>query len=79
MRALYALICLAIAYPALAHPAIGAGLGIAGFAAAHLTLTLTVAAVVLLARHRPHHPHRLITALAGATIAALVTGHRATA
>lgn len=64
MRAIYALVILAILYPALPTWTLG-----------HLTITGTTAAVLLLARHRPHHSHPIIAALIGATIATWITGH----
>lgn len=72
MRALYALICLSIAWPALGTAAITAGTWII----ANLTLDLTLAGLYLLARHRPHHAHPVIAFLAGAGIATWITGHR---
>jgi hypothetical protein len=73
MRALAALICLSIAWPALGTAAITASTWLL----ANTTLDLTAAGLILLARHRPHRSHRIITFLLGATIASAITGHRA--
>ncbi|MCX4750925.1 hypothetical protein OG455_41325 [Kitasatospora sp. NBC_01287] len=72
MRALFAFLLLSIAWPALGTAAITASTWLA----ANLTLDLTAAALILLARHRPHRAHPIITFLAGAAIATWITGHR---
>lgn len=71
MRAAIALIFLAIAW----HPLAGIAIGTTAYLGGHLTATLTIAAVVLLARHAPRHSHPIIAALIGAGIATLITGH----
>lgn len=68
MRALYAFLLLAIAWPALTTAT--------AWALGNATTDLTITGLILLARHRPHHSHRLITWLVGAGIATAITGHR---
>lgn len=71
MRVVHALILLTIAWPALTSIAIGTS----AYLGTHLALTLTIAAAVLLARHKPHRSHPVITFIVGAGIATLITGH----
>ncbi|WP_035796471.1 hypothetical protein [Kitasatospora mediocidica] len=71
MRAVIALILLTIAWPALT----GVAIGTSAYLTTHLAATLTIAAAVLLARHKPHRSHPVITFLIGASIATWITGH----
>ena len=71
-----ALICLSLAWHALAIVVLTIALTITAWAIGHLSLDLTLASLVLLARHRPHRAHPVIAFLAGAGIATWVTGHR---
>lgn len=75
MRAVIALIFLAIAW----HPIAGITAYAGTYFGTHLTATLTLAAAVLLARHAPRHSHPIIAFLLGAGIATWITGHHAEA